>query len=254
MEASMRNFIRILSLFIALTAICYHQNAFAKEDWQRVYLATYPRSGNHWLRGLIEEATHIATSAVYIDKDPIHLAKPFPWGGYAADHGYEGNCRYPDSGEIIVIKTHYPAKPLNKFDLQPSVKIIRVVRHPIDTFHSHFLHHPNYKMPQDGKIPSWFVKKSIADWQKFETFWNSQENVFTVRYEDLLSDIHYYFREVLSAIGYRLSEKEINRAINKFTPHEGGLKHLNDYHPEDLKLISKKLGRLMKKYDYRLED
>ena len=28
-------------------------------DWKRVYLASFPRSGNHWTRFLIEEATGI---------------------------------------------------------------------------------------------------------------------------------------------------------------------------------------------------
>lgn len=249
----MRYFSQVLSLFILFSALTDMQKIDAKEDWQRVYLCSYTRSGNHWLRSLIEEATGIATSAVYRDKVPPHLSAPFPWGGYAAEHGYEGNCRYPQPGEIVVIKTHYPQKSKTQFDLKPAVKYIRIVRHPIDAFYSHYLHQGN-ELPDDGKIPSWYVQRSVFHWHKFETFWNHKSNVFTVRYEDLLDDIHFHFREILNSIGYQLSEEDINRAIAKFPPQGDKLKHLHDYHASDLKLISKKLGGLMKKYDYELED
>lgn len=249
----MRYFIQILSLSIVFFTFTYKEKIYAKEDWKRVYLSTYPRSGNHWLRGLIEEATGVATSAVYRDREPMHLRTPFPWGGYAAEHGYEGNCRYPESGEIVVIKTHYPAKGKTQFDLKPVVKYIRIVRHPIDAFHSHYLHQ-GHELSEHGKIPSWYVQRSISDWHKFESYWNRQPNVFTVRYEDLIADIHFYFREILNAIGYQLNEEEINRAIDKLPPQGAALKHLHSYHSDDLKLISKKLGRLMRKYHYKLED
>jgi len=247
----MRSFRRILSFFIVLSIFTDIQTVYAEENWQRVYLATYPRCGNHWLRALLEEATHIATGSVYLDKEPMHLKTPFPWGGFAAKNGYEGNCRYPDPEEIIVIKTHFPAKPKSKFDLKPATKVIRIVRHPVDAFYSHFLHQ-SHELPNDGKIPSWFVKKSVAKWQKFENYWNRQPDVLTIRYEDLLDNIHFYFREILDAIGYQLSEEDIIRAIDKFPPQGGALKHLQDYHPKDLKFISHKLEHLMKKYEYKI--
>jgi Sulfotransferase domain len=242
---------RILSFVIVIQIFICSPEIHAKEDWKRVYLATYPRSGNHWMRNLIEEATHIATSSVYLDKEPMHLTNPFPWGGYAPENGYEGNCRYPNPGEIVVIKTHFPAKPKSEFDLQPAVKVIRIVRHPIDAFHSHFIHQ-RHKLPPEGKIPKWYVKRSVKNWRKFEKYWNKQPDVLTIRYEDLLNNPRFYFQEVLKAAGYNLREEDIKRALAKFPPQGGVLIHLNDYHPEDLKFISRKLGRLMKKYDYKL--
>jgi hypothetical protein len=247
----MQCFIRILALFFICQIFTYIQTIEARQDWQRVYLATYTRSGNHWLRSLLEEATHIATGSVYHDKEPMHMKKIFPWGGYAAKNGYEGNCRYPYPGEIVVIKTHYPEKPKTEFDLKPSTKVIRIVRHPVDAFYSHFLH-PGRLLPSNGKVPSAFVKKSITNWQKFENYWNRQPNVLTIRYEDLFENIHFYFREILEAIGYQLREEDINRAIDKFPPQGTLLKHLDHYQPEDLDLISRKLGPLMEKYDYKI--
>lgn len=131
-------------LSFALILLTFPTMSTQADEWQRVYMATYPRSGNHWLRNLIEEATHIATSSVYIDSDGgandvKHLDTPFPWGGYAAPKGCIGHCRYADKNDIVVIKTHYPSFSAVPFDLQPSLKTIRIVRHPIDSICSFFL-------------------------------------------------------------------------------------------------------------------
>lgn len=246
----MQYFFRTLLLFLVISFI----RVEAHQNWQRIYLATYPRSGNHWLRSLIEEASHITTSSVYHDREPVHLKDPFPWGGYACYHGLEGNCRYPEIGESVVIKTHYPAKLKNDFDLKPSIKIIRIVRHPLDSFYSHFLHHPSGgELPKNGKIPSWFIERSIKNWIKFEKYWNHQSNVLTIRYEDLLNNIDVHFREILDAIGYEVSEEDVNRAIEKFPPQGNEeMKHLKNFHFKDLCNISFHLDQFMKRYDYKI--
>lgn len=246
----MRYFFQSIMLFFIITFI----QVEADQKWQRIYLASYPRSGNHWLRSLLEEATRIATSSVYLDKEPMHLESPFPWGGFSCDHGLEGNCRYPEKGEIVVIKTHYPAKNKKEYDLKPSIKIIRIVRHPLDAFYSHALHHPSCgELPKDGKVPHWFVERSIKNWLKFEQYWNGQRNVLTIRYEDLLNNIDVHFREILEAIGYELSEEDINRAIEKFPPQEHKeMQHLDNFHFKDLCYISFRLNQLMIKYGYKI--
>jgi hypothetical protein len=251
----MNRSIQFLSLFIAfLISTC----AYAKENtYQRVYLATYPRTGNHWMRNLLEEATHLATGSVYCDREPQHEKKPFKWGGYSCLYGYEGNCRQPEPGEIVVIKTHFPAKPKSEFDLQSATKVIRIVRHPVDAIFSHF-HHQNLfrthkRKLEDGKIPSSYVKRSVKNWKKFEKYWNHQSNVFTVRYEDLIDNPDFYFRQVIEQIGYPVVEEDIQRALAKFPPiGPSVVKHLADFKPEDLKLISRELGPLMRKYGYEI--
>ncbi len=111
----------------------------AKKWGNRVYLATYPRSGSHWMRYLIEEATGIATSSAYIDPDPRHLETVFPWGGYCCDGGYEGHCRYPMMGEIAIVKTHFPDTYISGFEKLPYSLAVRIIRHPIDSFYSLYL-------------------------------------------------------------------------------------------------------------------
>src|SRR6185437_16726911 len=92
--------------WLFLCTVC--GSLLSADEWNRVYLASFPRSGNHWVRFLVEEATHITTSSVYRDPNFPHLPTVFPWGGYVVDQGYKGNCRFPTTNDPILIKTHYP--------------------------------------------------------------------------------------------------------------------------------------------------
>lgn len=233
------------SLFFVLTTA----QGLASE-WQIIYLATFPRSGNHWIRYLIEEATHIATSSMYPEKDPAHLKTPFPWGGYAVDHGYEGGCRYPEPGESAVIKTHFPCfAQWRKIGPLSGTKTIRIVRHPIDSFYSLRVYNGRGKQLAP-KIPKRLLLHFIDMWEKFQIFWNQQPNVLTVRYEDLYAHPHAVLWEILQAAGHTVTAEDINRAVAKYPPSGGVLKHIRHYSQEDLNLIGEQLGSLMHQFGY----
>lgn len=237
--------------FLSLTSI-------SAEEWPRVYLATYPRSGNHWMRYLIEEATHIATSSVY--KDPregtniIHLSKTFPWGGFCANHGYQHDCRYPLPGESVVIKTHSPALRSYRFDHQPYTKAITIVRHPIDSIYSWHLYRHAFVWckPAPSRIPTNALVKYIYLWKKFHRYWSQFPNTILIRYEDLCDKPADFLKMVLNEIGYAFSEEDIMRAVTKFPPKGEELKYLKNYTPEDLRLIARELGPLMKQFKYTI--
>lgn len=221
------------------------------EDWQRVYLTSFPRSGNHWMRYLIEEATHIATSSVYRDPDKPHLPNPFPWKGYCPDHGYDGNCRYPQKGEIVVLKTHFPHLVREPGDELPFVKAVHIVRHPVDSLYSLYLHSQNGK-PATVTMPRGTLMGFIHTMRKFETYWSAKENVLTVRYEDLHEQPFYVLKSVLTFIGYDVKDKDIERAIAKYPPQGYMLKHLSCYPQSDLEYIKRELKDFMHKYDYHI--
>lgn len=255
-----RTFLGCLLLFLFAGSISLFAKEFRwlpekekekKDKWERVFLATYPRSGNHWMRYLIEEATHVATSSVYRDRDPKHLPKVFPWGGFCADHGYKGDCRYPKKGDTVIIKTHYPAHFIKEYDKNPYKKVIRIVRHPVDSFYSFYVHRYG-ELPEGERIPRETLKVFVKKWKVFEEYWNKQKKVFTVRYEDLYSEPHKYLRRVLKAAGYKVTKEDIDRAVSKNPPRGGPLKHLNHYNEDDLIYIEKRLGDLMEKYNYTI--
>jgi hypothetical protein len=238
-----RLFILLSFIFLSLFS-----EAFSKE-WQRVYLASYPRSGNHWIRYLIEEASHIATSAVYCDKEPQHLDKVFPWGGYCCDHGYEGNCRYPTKNDIVLIKTHFPDRK-TKFDGRPCHCVIRIVRHPIDSFYSRYVKNPHGELLDT--VPSDRVKELIQNWRKFQTYWNKQQDVITIRYEDILENPTVELKRICAILNYDVTDEDIARAIAMHPPVGGVLKHINRFSSKDLHLIAEELGELMAQYGYSI--
>lgn len=226
-----------LSLAISLSA-----------GWKKVYLATYPRSGNHWMRYLIEEATHIATGSTYCDQDPPHLPKRFPWGGYSADHGCEGNCRYPKEKDMVVIKTHYPTLT-SELDSKDYKKVIRIVRHPVDSIYSLFVFR---KDPVPTTISRESLKHYIKSWRDFQEYWNKQERVYTIRYEDLLTDQKKVLTKVLKTIGYRVEPEDIKRAVKKNPPRGTVLKHAHFFSKSDLQLMQDELKDLLDQFGYEI--
>jgi Sulfotransferase domain len=251
------------ALFILLGSLChaddermdlYPPSLPSKEEWShRVYLATYPRSGNHWVRYLIEEATHIATSSVYCDGDvdKSHLGTPFPWGGYCPKYGYEGHCRYPAPDDIVVVKTHYPAVPAREFDRLPYAVAVRIVRHPIDSLYSFYLFDRKGK-EYPMRIPADLLHKRIKTWKKFHEHWNKQPDAITVRYEDFLERPREMLKTILEVMGYDLSRQQIDRAVDKYPPRGHPMKHIHRFEAEDLELIHRELGDLMKQFNYTI--
>ncbi len=222
------------------------------EDWdKRVYLASYPRSGNHWLRYLIEEATGIATSSVYCDTGTLeyqksHLPTMFPWG-YCPKNGYEGTRRYPAKDDLIVIKTHYPFFPPQPLDNKIAIKTICVLRHPVDSFFAQHL-----RVPPQGRVTDSTMNEFLFEWRKFQEYWQREKNVVHIRYEDLYNSPFETLKEVLQAIGYKVLDSDVERAVKRYPPKGGTLKYLQHFKPEDLKIIEHKLAGLMKKYHYKI--
>ncbi len=256
----MTNYASILVLFFLLFNFATVNAApstpsfslFGTHKWNRVYLATYPRSGNHWSRYLIEEASGIATSSLYeetVDQHPPHLKHLFPWGGYCPFHGYEGNRRYPTRKDIVVIKTHRRSD-LYHPDYQAA---IRIVRHPLDSLYSHYvLRCAQENQPIDPYIPREFLLDAIRKWKEFQDYWDGKPNVVTFRYEDMLENPFDVLKEMLNICRYKCTDADIQRAVDRYPPEGYPLKHLKHYTEEDLELVFSELGERMKKYGYGL--
>lgn len=211
-----------------------------------VYLASFPRSGNHWVRFLIEEATHIATSSVYRDNDYHHLPEKFPWGGYSTDHGYNGNCRYPTEKEAVVLKTHYPYFPgIPKLNARLTICLIR---HPIDAFYSFHV----YKQSRinSHRTLTQTLPKLIMKWKLFYEYWDQQPGVLLIRYEDLYQSPATYLTKMLEAIGYQVQSGDVLRAVDKYPPKGGVLKQIERYSASEIELINRELKDLLLKYGY----
>jgi len=241
-------------MFRLIFIFCIVQSLLFADEWNTVYLASFPRSGNHWVRFLVEEATHITTSSVYRDQDFPHLKNVFPWDGYCTDHGYEGHCRYPTKNDPVLIKTHYPFF-LRKIDPSPKIAIC-LIRHPIDAFYSLYTYTGGKKIKytytggKKIKIDKGIVIKFIKRWRKFYEFWESQPGVLFIRYEDLHADTGLYLSYILQTAGFFFNHADIERAIIKYSPQGVPLKHSDRYDSESLEIIKTELADILTRYNY----
>lgn len=234
---------KTLFFFILATA-----SIICGEEWNMVYLASFPRSGNHWVRFLVEEATHVTTSSVYQDSDFPHLSYVFSWGGYCTDHGYQGNCRYPTLADPVLLKTHHPcfAKALD-----PRAKAtICLIRHPIDTFYSFYMYQKQGS--KSTKMSQRTLKNFIREWRRFYEFWEKQPNVILIRYEDLYENPELNLAYILQTAGFLFSYTDIQQAVRKYPPRGGVLKHIAYYDHKMIKMIKNELYDLLMKYGYDL--
>ncbi|KAL7647712.1 UNVERIFIED_CONTAM: hypothetical protein RMT77_001321 [Armadillidium vulgare] len=89
------------------------------EKLPEAYLVSYPRSGNTWVRYLIEGATGLFTGSVYNSKKQIKM-------------GFVGESEFHRNGTVIIIKTHdFPAQ--FKHGIQVSnneIPIVLLIRNP----------------------------------------------------------------------------------------------------------------------------
>jgi len=148
----------------------------------RVALASYPRSGNSWLRYMIELATGETSGSVYQDR-----FLPRPRSG-------------------IVIKTH-------KLDTQAYDAAIHLVRHPLFTLESYF-----HWRVQIGGEPDLSVREYAApaarEWRQHTAHWRATSTpTMLVRFEDLRREPLAWLRRILAWLGYELPEARLQAAV-----------------------------------------
>ncbi len=149
---------------------------------KRVALASYPRSGNTWLRFMIEQSTGQLSGSIYPDK---LLAR-----------GAEG----------IVIKTH-------NLDSDRYTAAIHLLRNPIDVIESHYY----WQQEIGGKTSlTWgdHIIQTTEQWRAHTIHWlDTKCPVLRVRYEDLHQNTAGQLQVVLKWLGFDLPEEKIMQAV-----------------------------------------
>jgi hypothetical protein len=156
---------------------------------ERVILASYPRSGNTYLRRLLETYTGIVTGSDSRTNRPLCSS--------LLQCGFRGEGIVDSS--VWVVKSHYPERMgYLKF---PAQRVILLVRNPWDAIESYFhmgLTGTHDKVLHQDVLNSltdtWaeFVPNEAKVWANFHAYWcdwmlNSKLPVHLVRYEDLLA-------------------------------------------------------------------
>lgn len=164
-----------------------------------IALASYPRSGNTWMRILIERATDRPVDSVSMDRPYPEIA----------------------TGEPIAWKTHY--LPHREFREQRFTKAIHLVRHPYDAIVSYWHYKRDFeyldllwedhvlqqlrppRVKVEGELPTW--GRHTADWE--------QEDTLPVRYEDLLADTAGVLAKVCEFL--QVPHENLDNAVAKST-------------------------------------
>jgi hypothetical protein len=194
---------------------------------QIVWIASYPRSGNTWLRFLLANLIRreeIESSA------QVRAVVPDIHEGIAGAHLWRDG--------VSLIKTHWAFKadfPLR----EDTVGVIQLVRHPVDTLESN----QNYLMNRGGKAyaqatpegrereAAKFVDEFIRDGghRKFVEFgigtleqhilsWSPRNLPFPrllVRYEDLKADTAGQLARLCRFLKMQRSDEEISQAVDR---------------------------------------
>eukprot|EP01038_Epipyxis_sp_PR26KG_P007558 gene7558-10299_t len=152
----------------------------------RILLVSYPRSGNSFMRRIIEDITGIVTGS---DSRPNRTLS-----ASLLRFGYQGEGITDKS--VWVVKSHYPER-LGYIRFNVS-KVIVLVRNPFDAIESYF--HMGMTNTHDKRLSEkafatlenvWhdFVKNEALIWQQFHEYWINRSSLIDtifLRYEDLL--------------------------------------------------------------------
>ena len=204
------------------------------------WLASYPKSGNTWVRSFLNAYKHgalLLNDMDFVQSDNkrgiFQLLTPMPvddltlpeWArmrGSALKLMMRGAKFSP-----LILKTHNANATIDGHSIFPDECIgpsVYVIRDPRDVVPS-FASHMGMDIPEaitqmaSNKLGVWKSERSehlpqfMASWHLHARHWVEHENVIVVRYEDMLADPHREFRRVLSQFGLVVDESRLDAAI-----------------------------------------
>ncbi|CAF4886530.1 unnamed protein product [Pieris macdunnoughi] len=190
-----------------------------------VALASYPGSGNTWLRYLLQQATGIMTGSIYMDYGlKVH--------GFPAEN--------VTNGSVLVVKTHEGPPPDKKF--QAAVLLIRNPRDAIladfNRIHKgHIGTAPKsaFKRKTRDQKSDWtsYVDTEVMTWESTHRLWLTRFSgpLHIVLYERLVIDTRSTLISVLDFLNQSVTEEAMDCALaNKEGIYRRRKKH-NDFDP-----------------------
>lgn len=175
-------------------------------------LVSYPRTGSHWLRILVEKYTGIPSVVQsFFNNNPNDV-----WGFHIHDR-IIGNWE-PSEG---------PTKNLEK--------VIYLFRDPVDTIYSQMKYHKDLPPSWDGTNNEYIsqkVEQYISEYYQHLKRWTLNNDdiaqILLVKYEDLVNSPSVTFEKVLKFLGFDWEQNKFDEVYSycdkhltkKVTPHD----------------------------------
>jgi len=220
-------------------------------------LASYPSSGNTWLRYLIEGITGYYTGSMYND---VTIRKK----------GFYGEGVPADAGLVLTIKTHghttgKGANVARKLQLsynhhdEVNHTAILLIRNPYKAIIGHrnldSAGHTGFAKQDQFRGAGWqeFIEIKSQAWLNYYTDWlenNPRQNILVLHYENLQLNLKHSLRKIAAFLGFEEDQGRMACAINHST---GNFKrnHKNDasrnpYSRQQIQLIADSINKLNK--------
>nr|XP_023029409.1 WSCD family member AAEL009094 isoform X1 [Leptinotarsa decemlineata]XP_023029410.1 WSCD family member AAEL009094 isoform X1 [Leptinotarsa decemlineata] len=174
---------------------------------ETIALASFPGSGNTWLRYLLQQATGFLTGSVY--KDYGLLKNGFPAESFL-------------NGSVLVVKTHeWGSAARNRFS-----KAILLVRAPSACIQAEFNRqsggHIGFASPDRykrlrGRYWHQFVNDKLRGWQQMNLDWlyNFTGPTHVIFYEQLVDKVEHTLRTVMEFIDLPVDEELLKCAMKR---------------------------------------
>ena len=196
-----------------------------------IWIASYPKSGNTWLRAMI--STYYFSKDGKFDQNLLKKIDQFPTNKYLKDYSFDKNipgqtCKYWIKAQekinldkkVKFFKTHNVFGKLNNSDFtnnQNSIGCIYVVRDPRNVITSL----KNHYQLNDEQAFSWMTNEKnyiynilkfdelgysdfqfISSWSTNYKSWNVQKKIPVkfIKYEDLLNSTYAVFLDIINFI------------------------------------------------------
>ncbi|RZF42387.1 hypothetical protein LSTR_LSTR004195 [Laodelphax striatellus] len=172
-----------------------------------IALASFPGSGNTWLRYLLQQATGVYTGSVYKD---YGLLK----------NGFAGES--VANGSVSVVKTHEWGAAARA----PYQRAVLLVRAPGHAIHAEFNRqsggHVGFASPHrytrnNGRYWHQFVVEKLSSWKNMNLDWvrNFDGPTHVVLYENLVQNVESTLRELIEFIQLPIDEKQMQCALER---------------------------------------
>ena len=195
-----------------------------------IWLASYPKNGNTWLRSLIS-AYYYTKDGIFLGDNQLKNIQQFPEKKYLENFDYDlaipgdtsrfwilAQEKINKDRKIKFFKTHNALVKLGKNDFTNranslgGIFIVRDPRNVLDSMSRHFQidHDKALEVMQDKKNFTYDFKKKkdysdyqfISSWELNYQSWknNNLLPVKFLKYEDLLSETFFVFKEIIEFI------------------------------------------------------